>query len=153
MREQRKEVLDPEPQTRTQLDHEPLSLFDELFPEEKNQRQRQREAEETLERLPAFKWNSEIKVGPRAETERGKRRNSFHDIPRRREYMPLKEPNEGARGVKPAVLLLRAVSKNLEESDFFRLGPKGGHIEGWTTGITKGTNCVQLPSVHASHIQ
>jgi hypothetical protein len=37
------------------------------------------------------------------------------------------------------LLILNACSTNLEESDFFRLGPRGEHIEGWTSGIVKGT--------------
>ena len=39
---------------------------------------------------------------------------------------------------KPTVLLLSALTKTLEESDFFRLSPRGEHIEGWTSGIIKG---------------
>jgi hypothetical protein len=38
----------------------------------------------------------------------------------------------------PAVLLIAALPKNLEESDFFYLSPKGEHIEGWRSGLIKG---------------
>lgn len=40
-----------------------------------------------------------------------------------------------------AVLVLNSASKRLEESDFFRIGHKGVHIQGWTTGIIKGMDC------------
>ncbi|KAL1866110.1 hypothetical protein VTK73DRAFT_4903 [Phialemonium thermophilum] len=37
----------------------------------------------------------------------------------------------------PTVLVLNAASKSLLESDFYRLGPQGRHLEGWTSGIVK----------------
>lgn len=44
-----------------------------------------------------------------------------------------------------SVLVLSNASKNLAESDFLRLSPKGEHIEGWTSGIIKGTTF--LPNI------
>ncbi|KAI0972763.1 hypothetical protein F4678DRAFT_51409 [Xylaria arbuscula] len=36
-----------------------------------------------------------------------------------------------------SMLILSAASKNLQESDFLRLGVKGKHVEGWVGGILK----------------
>ncbi|KAI0136041.1 hypothetical protein F4776DRAFT_117530 [Hypoxylon sp. NC0597] len=36
-----------------------------------------------------------------------------------------------------AMLILSAASKNLHESDFLRLAPRGLHVEGWVGGITR----------------
>jgi len=36
---------------------------------------------------------------------------------------------------KASVVLLNCASKTLEESDFFRVSPRGEHIEGWTRSI------------------
>ena len=35
------------------------------------------------------------------------------------------------------VLVIHRASKTLEETDFYRMSPKGRHIEGWTNGIVK----------------
>lgn len=39
----------------------------------------------------------------------------------------------------PSVLLLSCAMKSLEETDFFRLNPRGDHIENWTSGIIGGS--------------
>jgi len=36
------------------------------------------------------------------------------------------------------VLVINSVSRSLVESDFYRLSPQGQHMEGWTSGLTKG---------------
>ena len=142
---------------------EPLSLFDELFPEESQARsRRERAAEKRLDKLPAFKWNSRNHApnvtDPREQT-RVASRQKYRSIPRRQAPQPEKKARRvlsinnkyalerlqndlrqsAEPAVQPSLLVLNACSKNLEESDFFRLGPKGNHIEGWTSGILKST--------------
>jgi hypothetical protein len=157
--------LEPEPEPESQQSSEPLSLFDELFPEERQAKtKRERAAEKKLDKLPAFKWNSTFNVGHQEEREREKRREQYKSIPQRDDtprkeatafYTPIRLDNphdverlrdnperELRQPTLPSVLVLNACSKTLEESDFFRLGPKGEHIEGWTSGIIKGViNC------------
>ncbi|KAK2028080.1 hypothetical protein LX32DRAFT_619627 [Colletotrichum zoysiae] len=38
---------------------------------------------------------------------------------------------------RPAVLVLSNASPNLQESDFYRIGPQGHHLEGWSSSIRK----------------
>ncbi len=137
---------------------EPLSLFDELFPEESQARsKRQRAAEKRLDKLPAFEWNS-TSVTDREERQRTKRREMYTAIPQQNEpqreeksrYTPIRLEHTELQHFRndlerkplaatlPSLLILNACSTNLEESDFFRLGPRGEHIEGWTSGIIKG---------------
>jgi len=140
---------------------EPLSLFDELFPEESQARsRRERAAEKRLDKLPAFKWNSKNTaptVADSREQAKVAQRLKNTSIPRREEpkpetskYTPLARDKfalerlqddlmrEPESSFLPSLLVLNACSKNLEESDFFRLGPKGDHIEGWTSGVLQG---------------
>jgi len=138
-----------------------LSLFDELFPEESQARsRRERAAEKRLDKLPAFKWNSKNTaptVADSREQAKVAQRLKNTSIPRREEpkpetskYTPLARDKfalerlqddlmrEPESSFLPSLLVLNACSKNLEESDFFRLGPKGDHIEGWTSGVLQG---------------
>jgi hypothetical protein len=128
-----------------------LSLFEELFPEESETRrravERREEAErrEQSERLPAFQW---WKTGQRDMSERvdrnAVRRERGHGFREEKPsgYLSLRRAEEGGSRSRmreePSVLILNSATKTLEESDFFRLGPKGEHIEGWTSGIIKG---------------
>ncbi|KAE9370645.1 hypothetical protein N431DRAFT_468675 [Stipitochalara longipes BDJ] len=140
---------------------EPISLFDELFPEESQARsRRERAAEKRLDKLPAFKWNSRKSapiVTDSREQARAARRLKYTSVPEREDpkaeekakYTPIRKDKftlehlqadlgrEPELAALPSVLVLNACSMNLEESDFFRLGPKGNHIEGWTSGILK----------------
>lgn len=144
--------LPTKPVPREAHNSEPLSLFDELFPEESQARsRRERAAEKRLDKLPAFKWNSrntaQIITDPQEET-RTALRVKYTSIPGREPFQPKKKTlykrlqDDLGREIEPAVLpsllVLNACSHNLEESDFFRLGPRGNHIEGWTSGILKG---------------
>lgn len=153
-----------------------LSLFEELFPEERKARsKKERTNEERLFNLPAFNWTppDEIGLSPDQMVKAGKRAwkaLSRGEVPKRVEiseldsnqtvdYTPFfKEdpkieyaPNM-SKEFEPSVLILHACSKNLEESDFFRLGPKGNHIEGWTSGIKKGNCTSHLIPCHMSHV-
>ncbi len=136
---------------------ESLSLFDELFPEESRAINiAKREAEQRLEKLPAFNWIPEEVYGDGKEKERQERKERLYTIPKQHDTRPdsaknqstflanqtehveaQKEPDIQWR--QAGVLILQACSKTLVESDFFRIGPKGNHIEGWTSGIVKGT--------------
>lgn len=39
---------------------------------------------------------------------------------------------------RPAMLILSNASPNLTESDFYRIGPQGHHLDGWSASIRKG---------------
>ena len=154
---------------------ESLSLFDELFPEESQARSKQEKAaEKILDTLPAFKWNS-TNSAPSAtdgrEREREERRVKHKTIPQRED--PVREDQvqclptrlnirhlrddlgrEAGAVALPSLLVLNACSKNLEESDFFRLGSRGEHIQGWASGIIKGTIswcCLTSKLTYGSH--
>jgi hypothetical protein len=133
-----------------------LSLFDELFPEERHTKTpEQRLVEHRLDKLPAFNWSPEINIDDYDEehTQSEPEQDPFHQIPQRRpsnsatQYTPVSSPplarpsreQDQALSGRESILVLSACSKTLEESDFFRLSPKGQHIEGWKSGLLKGT--------------
>ncbi|KAI1006300.1 hypothetical protein K3495_g1920 [Podosphaera aphanis] len=110
-----------------------VSLYDELFPEESiesGDRAKIKKAVNRLEKLPVFKWSS--KSGKASE----KRKNEDGNDSMKRSHPTIHSPMSpiGSR-VEPSVLSLNACSSTLEESDFFRLGHKGDHIESWTSVI------------------
>jgi len=147
-----------------------LSLFEELFPEESEAKQRAEERREKLGRLPAFDWK---KATPRDDTKQAVERkklqqefksppsqtsNGFRTDPQQTGYLSEREAEDGERWRRrdSSVLVLNSAMKTLEESDFFRLGPKGEHIEGWTSGIIKGIfyshrHSITQPSANAIH--
>ncbi|KAL2065616.1 hypothetical protein VTL71DRAFT_3286 [Oculimacula yallundae] len=141
---------------------EGLSLFEELFPEEAMARQkREKRAMERFEKLPAFNWDMDTKQldahDRRQQEARQKTRDKYHTIPlltgdnrtdTAREILPVKQipksntssqrtDQSRTNNSRVAVLVLSACSKRLEETDFYRVGPKGNHIENWTSGILK----------------
>ncbi len=153
-----------QPEEQEAHNQRPLSLFDELFPEESQARsKRERAAEKRLDKLPAFQWHS-MSLTDREERQRPKRREKNVAIPERNEpareekaqYNPIRRRQTELQRLRgdlerrslapsmPSLLILNACSTNLEESDFFRLGPRGEHIEGWTSGIIKGTILLYL---------
>jgi hypothetical protein len=110
------------------------SLFDELFPEE---RKFAKQSEtKIVEKLPAFEWHDGPKIDWEATVEKAseERKNWFHTEPTSKSHLMSRR----TRNNHLSVLVLSGASKTLEESDFFRLGSKGEHIEGWTSGIIKG---------------
>lgn len=119
------------------------SLFDELFPEE-SKAAKQRE-KKTVDKLPMFEWHDGPKIDWRETVEKAaeKRKNWFHTIPESKVHTPHIEAEENRRKRDLSVLVLSSASKTLEESDFFRLGEKGQHIEGWTSGIVKGKSSLK----------
>jgi hypothetical protein len=116
-------------------------LFDQLFPEERSKQDNERESNI---KLPPFQWDEGFD-SRREET----RKEEGQRIPRwtGRQKEPFREqvtppPNhqwERHKG-KASVLILNCASKTLEESDFFRVSPRGEHIEGWTRSIIKGAD-------------
>ncbi|KAK0112132.1 hypothetical protein ONS96_001390 [Cadophora gregata f. sp. sojae] len=145
-----------EPQTNPNT----LSLFEELFPEEAVARQRrEKKARERLEKLPAFNWAVESKEADERDRDHEQVRQE-----NRKKHTSSPEMNTRTRSVRVqpnlapkvasqdrytksagsvgkqsrvSILVLKACSKTLEESDFYRVGPKGNHIESWTNGILK----------------
>ncbi|TVY17209.1 hypothetical protein LARI1_G003669 [Lachnellula arida] len=133
-----------------------LSLFEELFPEEGEAKKRAEERREKLGRLPAFDWKKTIAGAEnrnnvtRGVVERKRLQEEFGSLPSQARvalngnglraenqqpgYFSEKEAEDGERGRRreASVLVLNSATKTLEESDFFRVGPRGGHIEGWT---------------------
>jgi hypothetical protein len=148
---------------------EPLSLFDELFPEESQARsKRAKAAEKRLDKLPAFNWNLvpdaiDGELSRAQQQWRKERKEQYTSIPQRADsvqeeirYSPItldrKADREEIQDLRnalerepmaptlPSLLVMKACSKNLEESDFFRLSSRGEHIEGWASGVIKGTS-------------
>jgi hypothetical protein len=115
------------------------SLFDEIFPEESQMTKEKKNEEKDVDKLPAFDWGA----GPRMDWEETikksaeERKNWFHTIPKANAQVQ-SELAEKRMEKNVGVLVLSSASKTLEQSDFFRLGEKGEHIEGWTSGIVKG---------------
>jgi hypothetical protein len=117
-----------------------LSLFEELFPEEAK-------ASEKEANVPKYKLTSPglLRDGFLREFEWAKSkqfRSSRDDKPdaqnesmgnTRRDEQEIKQRQDAS------VLVLANASKNLSLSDFLRLSPKGQHIDGWASGIMKGT--------------
>ncbi|KAM3084182.1 hypothetical protein ACMFMG_001716 [Clarireedia jacksonii] len=129
----------------------PKSLFEELFPEERtivnNEEQTSPREITHPDKLPTFQWQEiavsqstqDIREQRKRELERAEAEWGTSVEPRRMSSVnlqPMREVEERERR-KASVLVLSSASKTLEESDFFRLSPKGRHIEGWTSGIIK----------------
>ena len=119
------------------------SLFDELFPEES--KAAKQSEKKTVDKLPVFEWHDGPQIDWRETVEKAaeKRKNWFHSIRESKAHTPLIEAEENRRKRDLSVLVLSSASKTLEESDFFRLGEKGQHIEGWTSGIVKGKSSLK----------
>lgn len=123
-----------------------LSLFEELFPEEKDTKKDSQESK--VDKLPPFQFDGSFERKWRR-TGEGQPFLSDKWTTRRRddaEKLPpptaQNEQQDEKRRREAVVLVLSSASKRLEESDFFRIGHKGTHIQGWTTGIIKGMDCM-----------
>ncbi|KAF4629841.1 hypothetical protein G7Y89_g8308 [Cudoniella acicularis] len=129
-----------------------LSLFEELFPEEKVTKRKDVSQEKKLDKLPRFRWKTEEEKarGARAREQkailpppgrRGERRGPMDmgggTLSRSISLTNQQEDIDQVARRQASVLVLSCAMKSLEESDFFRIGPKGEHIEGWTSGIIK----------------
>ncbi|KAL8843062.1 MAG: hypothetical protein Q9176_002365 [Flavoplaca citrina] len=115
--------------------YRPTSLFDELFPEDKDKSQpisnRSHDEELHVPRLPL----SDIDHLDPYPASSGRLRG------------PSKKRAEGAaqgapKRWDPAILVLNRASKSLVDADFRRIAPKGRHIDEWTGpgDILKGRN-------------
>ncbi|KAI9645275.1 hypothetical protein NHQ30_006010 [Ciborinia camelliae] len=120
----------------------PASLFEELFPEERLPPSLPRSPRfkppplVRSPKLPMFEWTSNIETFNEAEVRRRaaeKERKDWNIVGKERG----REAEDAHQRREASVLILNCASKTLEESDFFRLSPKGEHIEGWTSGIIK----------------
>lgn len=122
-----------------------VSLFDELFPEEKNPRRDDKELE--VDKLPPFQFDHSVEkqragfTKPPLVAGKGATESDGH-AEKHSHPATQSEHDDEKRRREAAVLVLNSASKRLEESDFFRIGHKGVHIQGWTTGIIKGMDCV-----------
>ena len=119
----------------------PISLYEEFFPEHKEISTPSPGPKKMV--IQPFEWNKGL-IG---------RWDHFNTKAGLEKYPPVKTeinvsnaPDSEAYEVErayqdilqPVVVVLDGASPNLEESDFFRITPKGTHIEGWTSGIIKG---------------
>ena len=62
-------------------------------------------------------------------------------LDRSKRELPKKDSNDRIKDVapaQPAVLVLSQVSKSLVDSDFYRIGPQGKHMDGWNASIKRG---------------
>jgi len=121
----------------------PKTLYEELFPEEKEASVPSSPQPQSKIVIKPFEWNKGL-VG---------RWDHFNTKEGLEKYPPVEteiavsgapdfDPYEVEQAyqnvLQPVAVALEGVSPNLEESDFFRITPKGAHIEGWTSGIIKG---------------
>ncbi|ESZ94189.1 hypothetical protein SBOR_5415 [Sclerotinia borealis F-4128] len=120
----------------------PTSLFEELFPEERLPPSKPRSARLKprpplrFPKLPTFDWMSNIEIFDEEEVQRRaaeKERKDWNIVGKERGW----EAEDAQQRREASVLILNCASKTLEESDFYRLSPRGEHIEGWTSGIIK----------------
>lgn len=120
--------LGPETDTET--------LFDIFFPQKRaKDNGEQSYAEAKLEKLPVFQWKStstdKIESKRKGFSDDQKESLTLNLSTTKPTHSELKNP------AKYGVLYLTACSGTLEESDFFRLGLKSKHIEGWKNGIVR----------------
>jgi hypothetical protein len=109
----------------------PSSLFEELFPDDTKKKKvvtlpKERQALDWAALSPWKPLHRETKdvFSPTG--------TGLQYDPTTPEYHKMRERRDAS------VLVLSNASKNLVESDFLRLSPKGEHIEGWSSGIIKG---------------
>lgn len=149
-----REVEEPSPAALAPVPRPPLpdkkskpffgSLWEQLFPEEAPRPPPPKPKKP--ERIKPFEWN----VGPAFDVERISNRpkeDAFAILREQLAELPKKESTRGTpetlkrnrwKWERAIVLSLNLASPMLEESDFFRVSPRGEHIAGWTNGILKG---------------
>jgi len=118
------------------------SLFDQLFPEES---EKKKNVEQKEDKLPPFKWNTGPLFGvrePELPPTIDPRPHSYNQEPIHAGHNLRKHRADKTQRLHASVLVLNCASKTLEESDFYRVSPKGEHIEGWTSGIIQGIICI-----------
>lgn len=117
-----------------------LSLFEELFPEEAKASERETRVPKHRPASPGplrdeflreFEWAKSKQLRPSGDDNPDAQNESAGNM--RRDEQEIKQRQDAS------VLVLTNASKNLSLSDFLRLSPKGQHIDGWASGIMKGT--------------
>ncbi|KAG0650558.1 hypothetical protein D0Z07_3262, partial [Hyphodiscus hymeniophilus] len=122
------------------------SLFEELFPEDSTFKERE---EKTAKKLPTFEWHDAPEIDWKETMKKTPAEKTSWSVPflsaAQSSISTLSQTKAASalrqRKSEVGVLVLRCASKTLEESDFFRLGSKGQHIEGWTSGILNVIQC------------
>lgn len=116
-----------------------VSLFDELFPEEKEQLQtKSSKPDIQIPRLPLSDIDHLDPFVHRGRSPKG----HANKLAEAAAQSAVKQWN-------PAVLVLQRASKSLVDADFRRVAPKGRHIEEWTGpgDILKGTDTISPQSL------
>lgn len=122
-----------------------LSLFEELFPEEAKASERETKVQRDKiaspgplrdEFLREFEWAKSKQFRPSGDNKPDAENESTGNM--------RDDEQEKKRRQDASVLVLTNASKNLSLSDFLRLSPKGQHIDGWASGIMKGTTQCRL---------
>lgn len=117
-----------------------LSLFEELFPEEAKASEKETKVQKNKptppgplrdEFLREFEWARSKQFRSSGDDKPDAQNESTGNM--RRDEQEIKQRQDAS------VLVLTNASKNLSLSDFLRLSPKGQHIDGWASGIMKGT--------------
>lgn len=117
-----------------------LSLFEELFPEEAQASEKETKSQKNIpispgplrdEFLREFEWAKSKQFRSSGDDKLGAENDSTGNM--RSDEQEIKQRQDAS------VLVLTSASKNLSLSDFLRLSPKGQHIDGWASGILKGT--------------
>ncbi|KAL8694222.1 MAG: hypothetical protein Q9218_001109 [Villophora microphyllina] len=103
----------------------PVSLFDELFPAEKESRRTvangSSQDDPQIPRLPLTDIEHLDSLSHHDESSNGGKRKLTKEA-----------AQESVKKWNPAILVLQRASKSLTEADFRRIAPKGQHIEEWT---------------------
>ncbi|KAI1638516.1 hypothetical protein F4809DRAFT_599437 [Biscogniauxia mediterranea] len=111
------------------------SLFEQLFPEEAKEQQKQ--SRSAIDGGKTSTWLSQLfQEPPPAPTLQDLESNSQDNNTISAEHEDSEGHMNAALRAK-SMLILTAASKYLLESDFLRLGRKGKHVEGWVAGIIK----------------
>jgi hypothetical protein len=118
------------------------TLFEELFPEETKYVTTSANTK-LSDKLPSFAWQMDRqKIRQR---QKALRMETSRSVPLYTDDIsPSLESSVDVRKQRreASVVVLNCAPGTLAESDFFRLGPKGNHIQGWTKGIIKGKKAI-----------
>jgi hypothetical protein len=121
--------------------HDTSSIFNELFPAEDIVNEdagaeqlvdASEPAKLTSEEFQAWLAQPEDNVPEGLDEEKS---DGLTKVPIRTENWQLRRDDNEQK-----VVVLAGVSKSLLESDFYRIGPQGKHLDGWNGSIKKGTN-------------
>jgi hypothetical protein len=114
------------------------TLFEELFPDETKHTTTKKKRAQS-DKLLSFDWQMDRQK--ERQRQRALRKPHSRSVPPYEDDIPRSPKStvdDRKRRREASVLVLNCAPGTLAESDFFRLGPKGNHIQGWTSGIIKG---------------